>query len=165
MRRSTGFTLVELMIVVAIIAILAAVVYPSYQNNIEKGRRSDAQGALQGLAQAMERFYTNNSTYVGAGSAGGGGNTTGAPTIFSDKSPIDGSQRYYNLIIHAADGNSYVLAAEPVGGQADNGVLVLKSTGQRGWDRDNDSGGVASGLGASPNEVEATEWCWEVSCS
>lgn len=164
MRKIVGFTLIELMIVVAIVAILAAVAYPSYQNNIVKSRRADAQAALQGLAQAIERFYTSNGTYVGAGSAGGGGNTTGAPTIFSAKSPIDGSQTFYNLVIHAADTNSYVLAAEPVGAQAGDGVLVLKATGQRGWDRNNTSNGQASSLGTSPAEVETTEWCWKSSC-
>jgi len=64
-----GFTLIELMIVVAIVAILAAVALPSYNNSIDKSRRADAQSALLGFSQAMEQFFTANSTYVGAGAA------------------------------------------------------------------------------------------------
>ncbi len=53
-----GFTLIELMIVVAIIAIIAAVAYPAYTQHIIKARRSDAEGALLNFANAMERYYT-----------------------------------------------------------------------------------------------------------
>jgi type IV pilus assembly protein PilE len=50
-----GFTLIEVMIVVAIVGILAAVAYPSYQDHVRKSRRAEAQSALMGLAAAMER--------------------------------------------------------------------------------------------------------------
>jgi type IV pilus assembly protein PilE len=64
-RRSAGFTLIELMIVVAVVAILAAIAYPSYQEQVRKGRRADAMAQLVTLAQAYERYYTSNNTYVG----------------------------------------------------------------------------------------------------
>ncbi len=64
-RRSGGFTLIELMITVAIVGILAAIAYPSYQEQIRKGRRADAMAQLVTLAQAYERYYTSNNTYVG----------------------------------------------------------------------------------------------------
>lgn len=64
-RRLTGFTLIELMITVAIIAILAAIAYPSYQEQVRKGRRADAMAQMVTLAQAYERYYTSNNTYVG----------------------------------------------------------------------------------------------------
>lgn len=62
---SGGFTLIELMIAVAIVGILAAIAYPSYQEQVRKGRRADAMAQLVTLAQAYERFYTSNNTYEG----------------------------------------------------------------------------------------------------
>ncbi|MBB3170126.1 type IV pilin protein [Simiduia aestuariiviva] len=161
-RVQQGFTLIEIMIVVAIVAILASIAIPSYQNSVTKARRADAQAALQGLAQAMERHYTSTGSYAKAAAAAA---DTGAPAIFSTKSPIDGSATYYNLKIHAANGSAYTLAAEPIGAQAGNGVLVLTSTGRKGWDRNNSASGLATGLGASPDEVETSEWCWKEVCS
>lgn len=133
-RASGGFTLIELMIVVAIIGIIAAIAYPSYQDQVTKTRRMDAQGALSGFASAMERYYTENGTYKGAGAGGG---DTGAPTIFPDKAPLDGSNKYYDLKIAAADRNTYELRAVPIAGsaQAGDGAIRLKSTGEKEWDK------------------------------
>lgn len=64
-QRGSGFTLIELMIAVAIVGILAAIAYPSYQEQVRKGRRADAMAQLVTLAQAYERYYTSNNTYVG----------------------------------------------------------------------------------------------------
>lgn len=61
---SSGFTLIELMIVVAIIAILAAIAYPSYQESVRKGRRAEARAALAELIQQQERYMTQNNTYL-----------------------------------------------------------------------------------------------------
>ena len=60
-----GFTLIELMIVVLVIGILAAIALPSYQRHVTETRRGAAQGCLLELAQFSERFYTTNMTYVG----------------------------------------------------------------------------------------------------
>ena len=64
-RKQQGFTLVELMIVVVIISILAAVAFPAYQNHIRKSKRSDAHNALLTMADNQEKFYIANSTYSG----------------------------------------------------------------------------------------------------
>lgn len=61
---SSGFTLLELMIVVAVIAILAAIAYPSYQESVRKGRRAEARAALAELIQQQERYMTQNNTYL-----------------------------------------------------------------------------------------------------
>ncbi|MGM0769459.1 MAG: type IV pilin protein [Pseudomonadota bacterium] len=132
-RRNSGFTLIELMIVVAIIGILAAIAYPSYVEYVERSRRSDAQGALLGLANAMERHHTANNTYLGAGAP-----NTGAPSIFPDEVPRDGNDKYYDLTITAATATTYTVRATPKNAQAGDGVLELTSTGIKRWDRDND---------------------------
>ena len=148
-RINQGFTLIEVMIVVGIIAILASIAYPSYQDSVVKSRRSDAMGALQGLAQAMERHYTDTGSYEAAAASG---NDTGAPAIFATRSPIDGSVAYYNLVITAATGTGYTIQAQPLGSQVGDGYLQLKSNGERAWAR---SGGSA---------FATTDYCWERSC-
>lgn len=64
-RRQHGFTLIELMVVVAVVAILAAIAYPSYQEQVRKSRRGQAQADLVEYAQLAERFHSANNTYVG----------------------------------------------------------------------------------------------------
>ena len=136
-RHQSGVTLIELVVVVAIIAILALIAMPSFIEQLQTTRRADAQGALLGLHNAMERFFTENNTYLGA--AAGGGNT-GAPAIFPSTAPVDEDAVYYNLTIQAADTNTHTLRATPVGAQADNGMLEMDSNGARRWDRDNSGG-------------------------
>lgn len=129
-----GFTLIELMIVVAIVAIIAAFAYPNYQDSVKKARRTDGKGALEGLAQAMERHFTANNTYLGAGTTGG---NTGAPTIYPTQAPIDSGTKFYNLTIKSATATTFTLLATPINGQVGDGVLELDNTGARRWDADN----------------------------
>ena len=118
MLNTKGFTLIELMITVAIVGILAGIAYPSYQDSVRKSRRADAQGALLGFANAMERYFTVNNSYLGA--------------------PVDGGTPYYNLIISAAASNAYTLQATPINSQAGDGFMQISGTGVRGWDRNDD---------------------------
>ena len=130
-RLSAGFTLIELMITVAIIGILVSIAYPSYQDSIMKSRRVDVQGALMGLANAMERFYTVNNTYVGA--------TVGpGPTdIYPATSPVGGGTAYYDLLIFPSTASTYLLNATPIvgGPQATDkcGTLTLNQAGVKGF--------------------------------
>lgn len=62
-QLTQGFTLLELMITVAIVAILASIAYPSYVESVRKGRRAEARAALTELMQQQERFMTQNNTY------------------------------------------------------------------------------------------------------
>ena len=69
-RASRGFTLIELMIVVAVISILGAIAYPSYQESVRKGRRAEGRAALQELMQQQERYMTQFNTYSNVFAAG-----------------------------------------------------------------------------------------------
>jgi type IV pilus assembly protein PilE len=123
---------------------------------VRKTRRVDAQGALLSFAQAMERELTANQSYSGA-DGDPDDEATGAnasPAIFPAESPLDGSRTLYNLRINQADSDSYVLLAVPVNAQTGDGVLGLRSTGERGWDRDADG-----------NPFEVGETCWEITCN
>ena len=72
--RQSGFTLIELMIVVAVIGILSAVAYPIYTDQIRKGKRAEARAGLANLLQQQERYFTQRNTYLAfsAGAAGSG---------------------------------------------------------------------------------------------
>lgn len=135
-QSNRGFSLIELMIVVAIIGILATIAVPSYKQYVIKAQRKEAMAALQGLAQSMERYYAQGNTYKR--SAAGDANS-GAPQYFSTKSPVDGGSATYNLTIENADDTTYTLRATPIAGttQANDGKLELDSTGARRWDRNN----------------------------
>lgn len=131
-----GVTLMELMIAVAIMAIVFAIAYPSYRGHMISGRHSDAQGALMGFATAMERYRADNSTYTGAV----------AGTVYPAQAPIDSTDKFYNLTIVSLSGSSYTLRATPINGtqQQDNGFLEITSTGIKRWDKDN-SGAIGGG--------------------
>lgn len=133
-RRQSGFTLIELMITVAIVAILATIAYPAYRDQVLRTRRADAEGALMSFASAMERFYTQNNTYLGAAT---GGANTGAPaaSVFVSEAPVDGNTKYYDLRITAATASTYTLQAQPKGDQANDtkcATLTLDQANARG---------------------------------
>ncbi len=123
-----GFSLIELMVVIAIVGILAAIAYPSYTQQVLATKRTDCSGALVGLANAMERHYSVTGSYLGAAK---NGNDTGQPAIFPVRCPIDGNTPTYNLRIQAATASTYRLRANPIGVQTDDkcGKLQLRNTG------------------------------------
>ncbi len=131
--KPRGFTLIELMIAVAIVGILAAIAYPSFTESVRRSKRTDAQGALSGLAQALERYYANNGTYCGAAGGTIADCPVGAPTVYSIKVPVDGTA-YYNLRITALTRNSYTIEAQRTGSMAGDkcGTMTLTATGQQG---------------------------------
>jgi type IV pilus assembly protein PilE len=119
-KKSSGFTLIELMVTVAIVGILAAIIYPSYKSILEKTRRQEAIRTLLEASQYMESYYAMNLDYSAAVS---GGVVTGftANTDFTD---------YYALTAVAGT-SSFTLSATPSGGQsADScGTLTITNTG------------------------------------
>lgn len=134
-RHQSGFTLIELMIAVAIVGILGTVSMSSYKTYITKSRRADAQAVLLNLAQFMERVYTENNTYKP------GGNN---PTLPYTESPIDGSSKYYDLTLSASSASSFTLRATPKNSQAGDGFLEITNLGTKAWDKDN-GGSIGSG--------------------
>ena len=91
--KTRGFTLIELMIVIAVLALLVGIGYPSYQDQVRKSRRAEGMGELLELAERMERFYTDRETYAGA--------TLGAAATNIYPTTTDGG--YYTLSIVSQD--------------------------------------------------------------
>lgn len=122
--QSGGFTLIELMIVVAIIGILAAIAYPSYRNNVMATHRTNAQADMMKLAQWMERKYLQqNYDYRDGGNP---------PTLPQTRSPESGT-KMYDLSLASVDKNSFTLQAVPEGAQSNDkcGTLTLEHTGRK----------------------------------
>lgn len=128
-RRSAGFTLVEMIIVTAIIAILAAIAIPSYTNYVVRSSRSAAQSELLDLAAAQERIYLNSGAYTASISAGYTGLAAGGLGITSGRS----RDSRYNLSVTLSGTNFYTLTAAPVAGgmQAADGNITMTSAGTR----------------------------------
>lgn len=131
LRRSAGFTLIELMIVVAIVAILAAVAMPSYTSYIAKGRRADARVQLMQAAQFMQRFYTANDRFDT--DRGGNAVLSQIPAPLK-RAPAEGD-KMYDLSV-AATASDFTLTMAPVTGSAMSldgcGSFTIKASGVKG---------------------------------
>jgi type IV pilus assembly protein PilE len=117
--KRRGFTLIELMIVVAVIAVLAAIAIPSYRQYVQRGDRAAAMAALLQNANWMQQQYTINSSYPIAGTA-----------LYVPTSPLSGAAKY-NMSISAGAGTTYTLSATPAGTADKCGTFTLDNTGLR----------------------------------
>ena len=125
-NKKSAFTLIELMIVVAIIGIITAIAYPSYDRYVVRSKRADAMSALMLAAQSYERFRANSFNY-----------NTAVGNIFATQVPVEGGTAYYNITTPPPADGSYTLIATPTGSMAGkDGPLTLTNTGARTWTDD-----------------------------
>lgn len=124
--RTKGFTLIELMVVVAILGILLAIAIPNYREYIARGYRADAKSGLLQNVQFLERYYTENNRYVAADNS--------ALTLPFTVSTASGSTIYNISFKGTPTASTYVLQAVPVGRQSDDkcGTFTLNNLGQKG---------------------------------
>ncbi|GHU43631.1 pilus assembly protein PilE [Betaproteobacteria bacterium] len=136
MNRQQGFTLIELMIVVAIIAILSLIAFPSYRTYVQKTKRAECQGVMMAASGALERYYAVTMKYNGA---------TGLPErcpVDADESSASYKLKYENPAVSGTAVPYFIITAEPQGSQADpNGdkckTLTLNYQGIKGQDNGN----------------------------
>ena len=139
--RQSGFTLIELMITVAVIGILAAVAYPSYQGYIHRANRSAAQSFMMGIANKQQQYLLDARTFAGGASF---------LTDLALSVPSDVSTKYSFTVtctMPTAAGNctaaagapNYIITATPIGGQLTNdpkygncGALTVNAAGSKG---------------------------------
>jgi len=138
-RRATkGFSLIELMIAVAIVGIIAAFAYPSYQDQIRKSRRAQAKTDLLELAQFMERNFTITGRH-NLNASGAAVNTAALP--FS-QSPKDGTgTKYYDLTLVAAT-TTFTLTAAPKNGQQYDTLCMSLTINQAGTKTESGTGSL-----------------------
>lgn len=119
-KRKRGFTLIELMIVLAIIAILAAIALPWWGRYTYRARRGDGQKVLMHVAQAEERYYTDYNKY-----------TTDPKDLGYPSGNISTENGYYTVGLASASSSQFVATATPIGVQANDacGDLSIDGTG------------------------------------
>lgn len=123
--NQAGFSLLDALITVAIIAIISSIAFPSYESSTKKARRSDAIQDLQGIMQQQERFFLNNMRY-----------TADLTELGYAADPYISEDEFYSISAAACAGALVVrcvnLTAQPRGGHSGDGDITLNSRGEEG---------------------------------
>ncbi len=129
MQRQSGFTLVELMIVLAILGIVAMVAIPTYSNYVKKGQRAGAQQVMSAIASRQQQYLLDARQYTATIGGGGLGYTADgwacAATCVTNRYTIAVA------VDNAATPPSFTITATPAGAQADDGTMTLDHLGQK----------------------------------
>lgn len=125
-RPQSGFTLIEVMIVVAIIGILAAIGYPSYQEQIAKSRRADAQRALMEAEQFMRRYFSARDSFLDPD-----GDAVELPGALQRSPRLDSAPTAYDIQLSNVTASTFTLTAVRTGSMANDrcGNLQVTNTG------------------------------------
>lgn len=143
----TGFSLIELMVVIAVIAILAAIAIPTYQAQIRKGRRTDARTAVLDLAGREERYYSASNSYTTDPTL------LGYPAGAFNSLPVGSG--YYTVNVTQPTGiNSFLVSSVPVAGSTQ-----VNDTQCQYFSVDNSGRQFSSDTGAGGTDTSST--CWQ----
>jgi len=128
--KQRAFTLIEILIAVAIVGILTAIAYPSYRTYINKSHEAEARAALMALATVLGQYRLDHNTYEGA--------VLGAGGIFSDQVPVDinRGQATYRLAIESQTASQFLISARPVPSHPDLTAYTIDEAGNKtppGW--------------------------------
>lgn len=129
--NNKGFSLLELLIVVAIIGVIAAFAYPSYTNYVTKSKRTVGQSMLTQVANRQQQFFMDNKTFTA--DLTDLGYAADPLPVDSDGQPSGSGEIVYNIDVSAASATAFTLTATPQGGHAtrdtDCATLSLTHTG------------------------------------